>query len=94
MSMHKGMLGRETNGPGSADQTLADYIRRKNQQEAFDVVAREECCGNPLRGCVSCPPPQTKKLTFDEYREKHYDDYDPWAWSLIEIGWEAAQENV
>jgi len=93
MSMHKGMLGRETNGPGSADQTLADYIRRKNQQEAFDVVAKEECCGNPLRGCISCPPPQTKKLTFDEWWESAQ-EWVPFEEHPEKAIWQAAQENV
>lgn len=26
---------------------------------------KTECCGNPLRGCATCPPP--KKLTFEEW---------------------------
>lgn len=96
MSMHKGMLGRDKDGPGSADLTLADYIHRKVRQDAFDQVALEkkiECCGNPLRGCMDCPPP--KKLTFEEW------------WNSIGIHgygklfekpqcegiWNAAQEN-
>lgn len=43
-----------------SEKTLAEYIERTHKQEA----ANTECCGNPLRGCVKCPP--QKKLTFDE----------------------------
>ena len=41
------------------DVTLSDYIARKT-----------ECCGNPLRGCQDCPPPE--KITFNEWLDEYY----------------------
>lgn len=59
---------------GFVDNTLGDYIRRKDGiNKAFEAV-KKECCGNPLRtgpngrGCENCPPP--KKMTFDEWFEE------------------------
>lgn len=41
MSMHKGLIGKSEGG-GSADLTLGDYIARKQRQDAFDQVAQEK----------------------------------------------------
>lgn len=81
------------------EQTLGDYVARKQRAAGFDEV-RKECCGNPLRngGCKDCPP----KLTFEEW-------YSQSGWAartkmlmldpeslkkIIESTWKAAQENV
>ncbi len=87
------------------EQTLSDYIRRKNRQEAFDAVEKEkkECCGNPLRGCPECPP---RKLTFEEWMASKFegvfgydktrpDDFILWGMPgrLVRVVWKAAQEN-
>lgn len=34
------------------------------------------------------------KMNFDQYREIHFEDYDPWDWDMIELGWKLAQENM
>lgn len=66
-------------------------------------TAKQECCGNPLRGCMDCPPP--KKLTFEEWvvSQGYAYFYAPrkMQWSagtrLLEKEcreiWQAAQEN-
>lgn len=41
MSMHKGLIGK-SDGGGSADLTLGDYIARKQRAAAFDEVAKEK----------------------------------------------------
>lgn len=83
------------------DVTLGDYLARKKRYDALDTVkldninkVKTECCGNPLRGCVDCPPP--KKLTFEEWKSSAH------SWGSIPDGyddafyfcWKAAQENV
>ena len=86
---------------GFVDKTLGDYIRRKDGiNKAFEAVKRE-CCGNPLRGCMDCPPPM--KYTFEEWyllsgwKDQHrvlsLDDADS-AKYIMGVAWKAAQENV
>lgn len=41
MGMHKGLIGKSEGG-GSADLTLGDYITRKQRAAAFDDVAKEK----------------------------------------------------
>lgn len=44
MSMHKGLLGQTTGGASTeskGDQTLGDYIARKQRNDAFKQVAEE-----------------------------------------------------
>jgi hypothetical protein len=61
------------------------------------------CCGNPLRGCMDCPP--RKKLTFEEWAVSY--GYGYWVapgvfgWNSLYFNendvrdiWVAAQENV
>lgn len=88
MSMHKGLIGKSEGGgsvkPTYEDKTLGDYINRKQRQDAFDAVAKE------------------KKLTFEEWllsvdRElsnfQCLDEYTGSCWSMMEMAWNAAQEN-
>lgn len=76
MSMHKGLIGK-SDGGGSADLTLGDYIARKQRAAAFDEVAKEKKL--------------TMKLTFEEWL-KTFADNNGCAPTLYEV-WEAAQEN-
>ena len=55
---------------------------------------KTECCGNPLRGCINCPPQQ--KLSFEEW----WADNPPPRFTTseeffnyIKTVWQAAQEN-
>lgn len=41
MAMHKGLIGKSEGG-GSADLTLGDYINRVQRRDAFDQVAQEQ----------------------------------------------------
>lgn len=56
-------------------------------------VGRDECCGNPLRGCADCPPP--KKLTFEEWWEQNNAvlKYIEGGKTAAAAGWRAAKEN-
>jgi hypothetical protein len=40
--MHKGLIGKSEGGGSVNDKTLGDYIARKQQQDAFDTVAKEK----------------------------------------------------
>ena len=54
------------------------------------------CCGNPLRGCKECPPPLTKKLTFEEWYSQqfpHGNYYSQETIDYFKVIWKAAQEN-
>lgn len=81
---------------GFTDTTLGDYIRRKDGiHKAFEAV-KKECCGNPLRGCMNCPP----KLTFAEWfkqRTREFDSDSLITFQDIEIiakeAWEFSKEN-
>ena len=42
MGMHKGLIGKSEWGGSVGDKTLADYLRRKNRQEAFNNVNEEK----------------------------------------------------
>ena len=42
MGMHKGLIGKSEGGGSAGDKTLADYLRRKNRQEAFNHVNEEK----------------------------------------------------
>ena len=60
MSMHKGILGQSDGGASVQDQTLGDYIARKQRDDAFDAVATEkrkltfeEWWGDNERMCVA-----------------------------------------
>ena len=64
------------------DKTLADYIRRKQLQDAFDAVALE----NQARA-------NEKKMTFDEWLQHRYAAVAPSFRSDMEECWKAAQEN-
>lgn len=99
MSLHKGILGQAEGGASVSgrkeDTTLGDYINRKLKHEAFNTVYTE-CCGNPLRGCVSCPPP--KKLTFEQWLEDSQVGYRSVETKAdlvhyLKLAWQAAQEN-
>lgn len=58
---------------------------------------KTECCGNPLRGCATCPPPIKKELTFAEwywdgpFGDTIEDSKDKEHFALKV--WRAAQEN-
>ncbi len=63
-------------------------------------MSTKECCGNPLRGCMDCPP---RKLTFEEWfifsgwrakfaATESLDDADSFKFFMREA-WNAAQEN-
>lgn len=41
MSMHKGLIGKSEGSGSVGDKTLGDYIVRKQRQDAFDAVAKE-----------------------------------------------------
>ena len=84
------------------DVTLGDYLARKKRYDALDTVkldninkVKTECCGNPLRGCMDCPP--AKKLTFEEWwsqllpawRKTYCVDKE-----AVQRIWKAAQDNV
>lgn len=60
-------------------------------QSEGGASVKKECCGNPLRGCMSCPPP--KKLTFEEWLEHRYAAAHPSFISDMQECWKAAQEN-
>ena len=90
---------------GFVDQTLGDYIRRKDGiDKAFEAV-KKECCGNPLRtgpngrGCENCPPPE--KLTFEEWfkiRTLEFDNDSEITIRDIQIiaeeAWQLSRENM
>lgn len=53
----------------------------------------KECCGNPLRGCVNCPPP--KKLSFEEWlRQSSFVEPDAGTYLWLKDCWQAAQKNM
>lgn len=80
MSFHKGILGQQFGGATvNNDQTLGDYIARKQRQEAFDVVAQEK--------------KMTFDEWWKEFSQRYsLDDCDSLCVDFQRC-WEAAQEN-
>lgn len=69
-------------------QGLREYARLKMAQA--EAASKQECCGNPLRGCAECPP---RKLTFEEWWEEN-ESTNFWSEEdLAQSVWQAAQEN-
>ena len=78
MSFHKSSMGRGSDW-GRNDHTLADYIRRKNQDEAFKQVVAESA---------------SKKLTFEEWWETQvFAGFKDDPVGYLRNVWQAAQEN-
>ena len=56
-----------------------------------EAAPKQECCGNPLRGCADCPP---RKLTFEEWlRQSSFVEPDAGTYLWMKDCWKAAQEN-
>ena len=89
MGMHKGMIGKI--GPGSAEQTLGDYIARKQRDDAFNQVKKkltfDEWLNTYQKRFGNYP------YGYDPARPKNFlcMGIDP---RQLEIVWKAAQENV
>lgn len=78
MSFHKGILGQQFGGATvNNDQTLGDYIARKQRQEAFDVVAQEK--------------KMTFDEWYKSSDLYHPNDYE--FYCICQSIWDAAQEN-
>lgn len=80
----------------TADQTLGDYLARKQRYAALDTVALEKVNKAAPGGAV-------KKLSFEEwvlsvdYELCNYQawcDFEGSCYSMLEMAWKAAQENV
>lgn len=80
MSFHKSTMGRGSDW-GRNDHTLADYLRRKNQQDAFDVVKLE----NKLTFEEWAEDSQIPYRSVETKQD---------LWDYLQLAWKAAQENI